>query len=707
MKTAIVGCGKISHYHIQALQALGSVDICGLCDKSIYQARHVAERVGSAGAYDDFAELLANERPDVVHVLTPPNTHAELTIQAARAKCHVFVEKPMALNTQEASAMLAAAQEHGVRLCVNHNYLFKPSIARARKLIADGEIGAVVFVNSYYGLSGEGGAYAGEGGHTHWALQLPGGAFTNFLPHLIYLQMAFLRHITAVEGVTTLQPDGAGHRPTELTALLQGEDASGVMVVSMRAKPYAKYVDIYGTRGIIHADLVREVCTLNKDVRLPRMLSKAVFNIESSVQLTSGTVTNTTKVLLGKLPNMPGMHVLIRDFYASLATDQPPPVSGEDGKRTIEIMEAIWNAAPALTAEPRSEPVLEVDRSPQTAVERKIAAEKSLAGRRVLVTGATGFLGHHAVAALARCGAQPVALVRDENRVAPKLKQEALLAAGDLRDVEAVKAALQGVDTVFHCAAITTNKTTWREHEDVNIKGTENLLAAALEAGVRRVIHISSVIVYGLDEPRDHTALDESAPYPAHLDQWAYYMRSKIAAEQRALQFQAKGLPVTILRLGILYGPGGGRLPGKGLMQLGRLNLVIGSGRNRLPFTYVGNAVDCMLLAAVAERAPGEIYNVVDEPQRSVIDIVRSRKAVTGEQMTIVPVPPFLLYSVAGFFERRSEAKDAQTPPSISRYVIRSAHRGIRYATDKVRQQLNWEPEVTLTEGLRKTTTLS
>src|SRR5690606_6070880 len=138
--------------------------------------------------------------------------------------------------------------------------------------------------------SGEGGSFGGgEGGGGHWAARLPGGAFTNFLPHLIYLQREFLGEVDAVSGVAVNHGHGRDEPPTELVVLLEGRRGTGTMTFSVLAKPYAKFVDIYGTQGIVHADLVREVCTIRRQRNLPRLLMKALYNAEESAQLLTGT----------------------------------------------------------------------------------------------------------------------------------------------------------------------------------------------------------------------------------------------------------------------------------------------------------------------------------------------------------------------------------------------------------------------------------
>lgn len=693
-KVALVGCGQISRAHINALETVQDAQVVAVCDRDHWRAEETATLIKDARAYDNLGIMLENEKPDVVHVLTPPDTHAQIAIQSMQAGCHVLVEKPMALSLHEAENMLIASSRNSVKLCVNHNYLFKPSIRRARALVADGAIGRVVHVNGFYGLSGEASAYGSNAGGSHWAFRLPGGAFTNFLPHLIYLLIAFMGDPCEVAGVTCLGEET--RTPTELNVLLQGATAIGTLCVSMRAKPYVKFIDIYGTEGIVHADLVREVCTIHKNMRLPRMLSKVLYNLEDCSQLAVGTMGNIVNVALGKMKSMPEMPVLFNEFYNCIRADAEPPVSGQDGKRVTEVLEGIWSNAPrSLFNKPTS---LVRRTNPLVAP----VSQDRFCGR-ILVTGATGFLGRHLVSALAKRNADIVALVRDKSRVALDLEQEAEIVCGDVRDPVSLATAMRDVQIVYHCAAVTTNSVPWKSHYETNVLGTKNILEAAAKAGARRVVHVSSVVVYGLEGIQNSGHVDEATPLARDPDDWAFYLRSKLEADRIAIQFWREcGLAVTILRLGILYGPGGGKSVGKGLMQLGALTLVPGSGNNKLPYTYIDNAVDALLLAAITPVAAGQVYNIVDDPQMSMRAWISENTGVTHDRTTVVPVPPFLLLGVAGVLERNSMSHHATTPPKLSRYVIRSACRDIFYDTCKARQELGWTPQIKSREGLQR-----
>ena len=347
MKAGIVGCGQVAPMHIRAIRQAGGVDLVGLCDMDQARAQALADRFAIANTYNDLDTLLREQQPDVVHITTPPGTHAKLAIQALEAGSHVLVEKPMCLSVSEADDMIVAAEKSGAKLCVDHNYLFRPSVQKARSLVAGGDIGQVVYVDAYYNYGREG-SYGGEEGRSHWAWQLPGGVFTNFLPHLLYLQMEFLGRLDSVAGLAATggsdAPDGFMQ---DVSILLQGANGMGMNAITLQIQPYAKFLNIYGTKGIVHVDLANEICTAHKERGRSRAISKMLFPLEDSAQLAFATASNAVQVLSKKLKSYPGLYVLIAQLYQSLQKDQQPPVSGQEGREVVRVLEMIRAKAQA------------------------------------------------------------------------------------------------------------------------------------------------------------------------------------------------------------------------------------------------------------------------------------------------------------------------------------------------------------------------
>lgn len=145
----VVGCGQIARQHLNAVAALeGEARLVSVVDTDEERARQVAERFGVPHWSTDFAEAFARPEVEAAVLCLPHHLHAPISIAAARAGVHVLCEKPMALNAQEAGAMVAAAEESGVRLMIGHSRRFSPAADRARRLVAAGALGELRHISS-------------------------------------------------------------------------------------------------------------------------------------------------------------------------------------------------------------------------------------------------------------------------------------------------------------------------------------------------------------------------------------------------------------------------------------------------------------------------------------------------------------------------------------------------------------------------------
>ncbi len=228
----------------------------------------------------------------------------------------------------------------------------------------------------------------------------------------------------------------------------------------------------------------------------------------------------------------------------------------------------------------------------------------ALAGRRVLVTGATGFIGGRLVERLVlEQGAEVRALVRNLAGAGRLARFPLTVIHGDVTDPADLKGAIQGCAVVFHCAYGTSGSQKHRAW--VNTEGTRQVLAAARAVGVGRIVHLSTLMVYGRTADGD---LDETAPRRRFGNA---YSDSKLEAERIAL---SAGLPVTALQPTAVYGPYGGVWTEAVLRTLkaGRQILVDG-GRGLANAVYVDDLVSAMLLAAVKEEAVGEAFLISGE----------------------------------------------------------------------------------------------
>ena len=226
-----------------------------------------------------------------------------------------------------------------------------------------------------------------------------------------------------------------------------------------------------------------------------------------------------------------------------------------------------------------------------------------LHGKKVLVTGATGFIGGRLTEYLAlHCGAEVRATVRNHGRAIRIARLPAELISSDLLDFDSLRRAVAGCDVVFHCAVGTSG--TLDERIRTTVNGTENMMRAALEHGVKRFVHVSTVAVHG---PDPGAYVDEDTPYQ-YIGQW--YTDAKIDAEKIILRyFREHGLPVVILRPAVVYGPYSvpWTIVPVDRLKRGRLTLIEG-GTGICNHVYVDDVVQALVLAAVRQEAIGESF---------------------------------------------------------------------------------------------------
>ena len=312
----------------------------------------------------------------------------------------------------------------------------------------------------------------------------------------------------------------------------------------------------------------------------------------------------------------------------------------------------------------------------------------------VLVTGAAGFLGSHVTDLLVESGERPRLLVRPGETVGRLA--EADVYEGDIADRATVEALLGGVDRVINCAARTGPWGPDGEYERTNLRGLETLVRAALAAGVRRVVHVSSATVHGIDV---NGAADENAPLREEPNP---YSRSKVAGE-RLLErmIRDEGAPVTIVRPGWIYGPRDTASFGRVARKVDEGSMVMaGSGHNRVPLIYVRDAARGVLLASSADRAPGRCYLLVnDEPvtQRAFLE------AIAGELDAAPPtrhIPYRLGLLLGALAEGAWRLLRRETPPPVTRFGLQLLGGENRFDITRARRELGFSPTVGLAEGV-------
>ncbi len=265
-----------------------------------------------------------------------------------------------------------------------------------------------------------------------------------------------------------------------------------------------------------------------------------------------------------------------------------------------------------------------------------------LAGKRIAVTGATGFLGRYIVDVLLARNAHVIGVVRNPGKVPELAAKGVELRQADLSQRERLAAGFAGADAVVSNAALfALGNQHWEEHERANVEGTRNVFGALADAGVRRVVQVSSVAVYGLFA---RGRLDEDAPQltpDARRMPWSVYPISKAISEQEAWRLAREhGLALTTVRPCTIYGafdpnftPLFGRLVG--------LPITVMPAGMRMSFVYAGDVAEGIALALERDVSIGRAYNLTGDGE-SAWDLARAWKEAGGRAASVMlplPVP--------------------------------------------------------------------
>jgi nucleoside-diphosphate-sugar epimerase len=316
---------------------------------------------------------------------------------------------------------------------------------------------------------------------------------------------------------------------------------------------------------------------------------------------------------------------------------------------------------------------------------------------RALVTGASGFIGSQLCARLIRDGHSVRGLVRKPSQAEQLRKQGVDATIGDLLAPDTLRAATQGIDTVFHFAAVFRKEVPRREIWATNVGGIENLLEAAKLAGVKQFIHCSSTSVYGLF-PRNPTT--EDSPFvPIRGD---LYQESKLAAEQRVTACGSDGtLDTTIFRTTGVYGPGDLRFLKlfKAIAQ--RRFAMIGAGTVPFSMIHIDDLLDGILRCATRPVAVNNDYLLTGNNPISLNDTARIIAAAAGVPAPRFHVPVMPVYFVGWLMELGLKPLGISPPLYRRRVNFFRITRG--FDNSKAKRELGFRPKYDLAAGAKNT----
>lgn len=322
------------------------------------------------------------------------------------------------------------------------------------------------------------------------------------------------------------------------------------------------------------------------------------------------------------------------------------------------------------------------------------------------VTGASGFLGQSLVRQLIKDGAEVRCLVRTASKARsltetlPKgAEQRIKIVLGSIDRAESLRESLNGVDVVYHLAAAMRGATAVLFLK--NVVGSRELVRACGQARVGRFVLVSSIAVYETYPLRDFDTVDEACAIESQAHRRDPYTYSKVA-EELAVKEEAvaAGVPLTVVRPGVIYGPGRGCLSARVGLQFGSFLLRMG-GRQELCYTYVDNCAQAIALAGRSPAAAGETFNIIDDSPPTARSLFKQYRKIVGG-MRSISVPHWAITPLSRLCQWYHGASRGQLPAVFTPYKSGSLWKRLHYSNDKAKRILHWSPAVSFQEGLRR-----
>lgn len=326
IRVAVIGCGAIAQRrHIPEFQINPHVELVAFVDPKLERAQQCAEPFG-AKAYADHLSMLAEVKPDAVSVCTPNATHASISIDAAKAGAHVLVEKPMAASDEEAAAMIEAAQASGVYLMVGHNQRLMPPHVKAKEVLQTGKLGRVLSFRTSFGHPGpENWSVDGKGSWFFRKEEAIMGAMGDLGVHKADLIRWLLEDEVAVVGGLISTIDKQTDVDDNAVCVLQMKSgAIGSLVASWT---YYKGEDnstvLWCEKGVL------KIGTHPVDQVIAELVDGSVERYQ-----VGEIATNDKQTVSG----------VIDAFVDSILTKTPPSISGEEGRRSLNVILAAFES---------------------------------------------------------------------------------------------------------------------------------------------------------------------------------------------------------------------------------------------------------------------------------------------------------------------------------------------------------------------------
>lgn len=685
LRVGLVGTGYIADFHAAALRKLKGVELVAVTDQSRPRAETFARACHVDAVYASFAEMLQGAGLDAVHILTPPDTHADLAREAIGADVNVLVEKPLDVEAGKAAALCALAEQRGAVLAVSHNFLFSEPYTRLKSDVRAGRLGRIDCVTITWNREL---SFVNQGPYDLWMLRDPANIMLEVGVH----SLAHLWDLLGAGKKWDVSVSNAKLLPTGVTFFrrwhLRTEVGGAAVQLNFSFVPGVTEHTIHarGTFGVATADIENNSYILDRatphSAEFDRFFRQRRRGVSLAVQARANVLGHVlAKLKLSKRGNAYAASVAacVAEFYRTVRENRAESrMAPRFGTEVVAAAEEIGRLG-RVPAPPRRE---------QVGGFRPNAAFSP----RVLVLGGTGFIGRELVATLLRAGHTVRVLVRKPaSAVLDGANPQLELMEGDLRRTEDLQQALGGIERVFHLARPAAKS--WREYMEQDVEVTRRIGTLCLERQVKRLIYTGTIDSLYLG--RGAGTITDETPLDVHIARRNNYSRAKAAGEELLARMQREqALPLVVVRPAIVVGRDGnpchwgiGKWNGLGVVELW------GRGERPLPLVLVQDVAAALAAALDKPGIDGRIYNLSSPSMLTARQYLAEIEAYARVEIQAFAVPIWRHYlddRIKWVAKKMTHHPDAERQPSYRDWDCRSQQ--ATFDCTSACRDLGWRP---------------
>ena len=675
----IVGAGYIANTHAEVLQDIPDVRLWGIVDTNEAAARSFARRWSVPNVFTSIDDALATGHVQCAHVATPPSTHEETALPLLRAKIPVLVEKPLAATSTQCDTLNSIAGQNRVALGANQNFVFHPAFVRLRRLVNAGVVGRPRSIDYIYNMPLRQFTSRQFG---HWMFDAPLNLLLEQAVHPLSQIAILARGLDCVAAVPVERPLNISsgvflYRSLNLTLK---SDAMPVQLHFAVGQSFPFWqMSVICDDGVVVADMSANRVSLFKRTRWIDPIDHFLSGAQIASRLTREAARNikdfafsTLKLAARRDTFFLSMKESLNSFHGALRFNRDPELDGRFGASLVAICE---NAA-RLAAFPPA----------QT---RKAARQSEY---DVVVLGGTGFIGQHVVERLLDRGHRVGVLARSIRNLPPIFGDERIVVLrGDVRQRSDVERSIGSATCVINLAH-GGGGSSFEEVRAAMVGSAENVAQVCMEKKVRKLIHVGSIASLYLGRRGD--IIPDKTPPDPRSDLRGDYSRAKAECDRVLLSMGAnEGLPITIMRPGVVVGRGGIPMHGAlGFFNNDQHCIGWSRGRNPLPLVLVDDVADAIVAACDSDAPLSPTYNLVGDVRLSARQYIKTLGRALGRPLRFHPQTTTTLWvkELGKWLIKRAIGRRSARP---TLYDFRSRSLVATFDCGSTKRDLGWCPE--------------